>query len=106
MPSKRSSTCSANRLEMDSCAAARMLTAKCDEEASTLWMKVRWSMQQSTSGGSRLSEQKALTVMPKSFPDSSRAVTTVMPEAKRPRTLWKVAGSSIEYRVRDVGDLR
>src|SRR3954452_23788224 len=79
-----------------------MLTANCDADPSTLWMKVRSSIQQSTSGGSRLREQNALTVIPKSFPDSSRTVTTVMPEAKRPRTLRKVAGSSIEYRVRDV----
>jgi hypothetical protein len=43
-----------------------MLTANCaaGAEESTLWIAVRCSTQQSTSGGSRLSEQKALTVIP------------------------------------------
>ena len=38
-------------------------------------------------------EQKALTVIPASRPSAPRAVTTVTPEAKRPRTARKLSGS-------------
>jgi hypothetical protein len=48
-----------------------------------------------TSGGSRLSEQNALTVMPWSSPSESRVVTTVTPLAKRPRIARKLAASML-----------
>src|SRR4051794_5824949 len=46
-----------------------------------------------TSGGSRLTDANALTVMPWSFPLSSCVVTIVTPEAKRPSTLRNVSES-------------
>src|ERR1051326_8725133 len=45
------------------------------------------------SGGDRLTEANALTVMPRSRPDSSRVVKTVTEEANRPRTERKRSGS-------------
>src|SRR5687768_4856699 len=44
------------------------------------------STQKRTIGGSRLSEQNALTVMPSSTPSASADVTTVTPDANRPIT--------------------
>ena len=59
------------------------------------------STQTCTSGGSRLTEQNALTVIPTSRLLASRVVTTVMPEAKRPRTLRKESGSIVMRLVRE-----
>src|SRR5438093_9942758 len=56
-------------------------------------MVAAWSTQSNTSGGSRLTEQKALTVIPRSAPRGSRTVTMVTPDAKRPSTLRKVSAS-------------
>ena len=64
-------------------------------------MQVGWrSMQASTGGGSRLSEQNALTVMPWSVAPV-RVVRTVTPEAKRPSTERKVSGSRLMVVTRD-----
>src|SRR6185437_7867079 len=51
------------------------------------------STQHNTRGGSRLTEQKALTVIPWSRPEASRAVSTVTPVVKRPSVLRNVAAS-------------
>src|SRR5688500_10500181 len=52
-------------------------------------------MQKRTSGGSRLTEQNALTVMPWSRFLLSRVVTTVTPDAKRPSTDLKECWSTL-----------
>src|SRR5690348_11377673 len=57
------------------------------------YIDAAWSTQNSTSGGSRLSELNALTVIPWSAPDASRAVRIVTPQANRPRTLRKASES-------------
>src|SRR5688572_20296852 len=51
-----------------------------------------------TSGGCRLREQNALTVMPASV-SSDRVVKTVTPDAKRPSTERKESGSSIKVQI-------
>src|ERR1041385_1883233 len=50
-------------------------------------------MQARIRGGERLTDAKALTVMPRSRPESSRVVKTVTDEANRPRTERKRSGS-------------
>ena len=71
----------AKRRENASCSSDRMLTPKTREPCSPALASERLSMQASTSGGSRLTEQNALTVSPSGDPASSRVVTTVTPVA-------------------------
>src|SRR3990172_7609589 len=52
-------------------------------------------MHTSTSGGSRLTEQKALTVRPSVCPEASRVVTTVTPLGNRPSVRRKVEASTL-----------
>src|SRR5687768_11739065 len=53
------------------------------------------STQKRTIGGSRLSEQNALTVIPSSKPSASTEVTTVTPDANRPITARNASWSII-----------
>ena len=55
-------------------------------------MSALLSMHARTSGGSRLSEQKELTVIPWSL-SPERVVSTVTPDANRPSTERKESGS-------------
>ena len=54
-------------------------------------------MQMRTSGGSRLTEQKALTVMPWSDPSAAFVVTTVTPEGNLPSTLRNSSGLTLNF---------
>src|SRR5688500_6548344 len=90
-PSKRLSSFSANRRAIASCDAVRMLTAISSCSRSTGCSVASCAIETSTRGGSRLTEQNALAVIPWSTPSVSRAVTMVTPETKRPSTLRKVA---------------
>ena len=76
-----------------------MLTPKCVVARRAANIDAAWSMQMETSGGRRLTDAKALTVIPTSRWSASRVVTTVMPDAKRPSTLRKVSGSIVMRRV-------
>src|SRR5688500_9195567 len=71
-----------------------MFTAKCDAASRGPWDEAPRSMHTSTSGGTRLTELNAFTVIPWSRPSPSRTVTIVTPVANRPRTLRNVSGSS------------
>jgi len=56
-------------------------------------MKRRRSRATTTSGGSRLTDVRALTVMPRGSP-SWRVVTTVIPVTKWPITARNVSGAT------------
>ena len=76
----------ANRRDSASCVSASTFTAKLVACAITGAIVASLPMHTITSGGSRLSDEKALTVMPCGVPFASCVVMTVMPDAKRPRT--------------------
>src|SRR5687768_18555329 len=62
------------------------------------------STQKRTIGGSRLSEQNALTVIPSSIPSASTDVTTVTPDAKRPMTARNASWSIMRPRLEAAGE--
>src|SRR5688572_32297130 len=67
MPSnRRVDSAVANRRDSASCSAARMLTPYRAFPASAAYSDAAWSTQTCTSGGHRLTEQNALTVIPTS----------------------------------------
>ena len=63
-PSNRSMSTIEKRRAICSCLAERMFTANPGAVVNASWTDALCSMQMSTSGGSRLREQNALTVIP------------------------------------------
>ena len=80
-PENRSSRLSANRCDRCCWVAARMLTPRCDASVSAGASVASRSTQTSTIGGERLSEVKALTVIPWSVPAESLVVMMLTPLA-------------------------
>ena len=56
-----------------------------------------FSMQMRISGGSRLTEQNALTVIPWSEPSAAFVVTTVTPDGNLPSTARNSSGLTLNF---------
>ena len=68
-----------------------------DELVSALWTDAVFSMHTRTSGGLRLSEQNALTVIPWSDPSAAFVVTTVTPEGNLPSMLLNSSELTLNF---------
>src|SRR3546814_885370 len=95
MPFHLSAAAVANLTDRLCCSARRTLTAKRPASQKLSKLGVSLSRQNRTSGGSSETEEKELMVMPRLRPEGSRAVTTVTPVAKQPRTRRKAKESNV-----------
>src|SRR5439155_1107919 len=94
--SNRCSAASANRREIASWSAASTFTTNRVAAWSAPCISLRLSIETSSSGGSSETEAMELAVIPTRAPSARRAVTTVTPVAKRPRSWRNRAGSTPE----------
>src|SRR5262245_20543873 len=85
----------AKRRETSSCPSPSTLIANQPLSRTPRLASERWSMHTSTSGGSRLTELKALTVRPRGWPAASRVVTTVTPLANWPSARRNAEASTL-----------